>query len=78
MKVIPVSFTQEGASMLVHAKQLLEFEEPIIAINPLFDKLIAALRGAVADEYKLDKSESPMHDLTVSFRLALKYFKVSK
>jgi hypothetical protein len=78
MKVVPVSFTQEGAAMLVHAKQLLEFEEPIVAINPQWTKLIAALRGAVGKEYKLDKNESPLHDLTDSFRLAAKYFKIVK
>jgi hypothetical protein len=31
-------------------------DEGLIAISPKFDKLIIALRTAVATEYKLDKS----------------------
>jgi hypothetical protein len=61
MKVIPVSFDQEGASMLVHVKNLLEHEDHIIAINPKYTQLITALKGAVSVEYKLDKSESPFN-----------------
>jgi hypothetical protein len=60
MKVIPVSFDQEGASMLVHVKNLLEHEDRI-AINPKYTQLITALKGAVSVEYKLDKSESPFN-----------------
>jgi hypothetical protein len=59
LKVIPVSFDQEGASMLVHVKNLLE--DHIIAINPKYTQLITALKGAVSVEYKLDKSESPFN-----------------
>ena len=29
--------------MIIHTKELLEFETPIIAINPKFDKLTTAL-----------------------------------
>ena len=54
MKVVPVSFGQEGAAMLSHCKNLLEHEDSLVAINPKFDKLITALRGAVAKEYKLE------------------------
>jgi hypothetical protein len=61
MKVIPVSFDQEGAIMLVHVKNLLEHEDHIIAINPKYTQLITALKGAVSVEYKLDKSESPFN-----------------
>lgn len=61
MKVIPVSFDQEGASMLVHVKNLLEHEDHVIAINPKYTQLITALKGAVSVEYKLDKSESPFN-----------------
>jgi hypothetical protein len=78
MKVVPVSFAQEGASMLVLCKNLLEHEDSLIAINPQFEDLITALRGAVAKEYKLDKNESPLNDLTDSFRLACKFFKLEK
>ena len=78
MKVIPVSFTKEGASMLVHVKNLLESENNIIAINPKYIHLITALKGAVSVDYKLDKSESPLNDLTDAFRLACKYFQLEK
>jgi hypothetical protein len=59
MKVIPTSFSQEGASMLTHCKNLLEHEESIIAINPKYEELIISLRGAKAQEYKLNKTETP-------------------
>ena len=36
--------------MLIHTKELLEFEEPIIAINPRFEKLTTSLRTAISDE----------------------------
>ena len=78
MRVVPVSFAQEGASMLTHCKNLLEHEDNLVAINPQFDKLITALRGAMAKEYKLDKNESPFNDLTDSFRLACKFFSLEK
>jgi hypothetical protein len=78
MRVVPVSFAQEGPSMLAHCKNLLEHEDNLVAINPQFDKLITALRGAMAKEYKLDKTESPFNDLTDSFRLAMKFFSLEK
>ena len=34
MKVVPVPFSTEGKNMLIHTKELLEFEDPILAINP--------------------------------------------
>jgi hypothetical protein len=78
MRVIPVSFSQDGASMLVHVKNLLDHEDNLVAINEKYTQLIAALKGAVSIEYKLDKSESPLHDLTDAFKLACKYFKLEK
>jgi hypothetical protein len=64
--------------MLVHCKNLLEHEDSLIAINPQFSDLITALRGVVAKDYKLDKNESPLNDLTDSFRLACKFFRLEK
>jgi hypothetical protein len=78
MRVIPVSFSQDGASMLVHVKNLLDHEDNLIAINPKYIQLITALKGAVSVEYKLDKSESPLNDLTDAFRLAARYFRLEK
>ena len=31
MKVVPVPFSTEGKNMLIHTKELLEFETPIVA-----------------------------------------------
>jgi hypothetical protein len=78
MRVIPVSFGQEGPSMLVHLKQLLDHPDELIVINPKYTDLITALKGAVATEYKLDKSESPFNDLTDGIRLAAKFFTLGK
>jgi hypothetical protein len=77
MKCVPISFAQDGASMLVHAKQLMEFEDPIVAIHPSFTKLSAALRGAMAQEYKYDK-DSPYSDIFDAWRMAMKWFRVTK
>jgi hypothetical protein len=78
MRVVPVSFEQEGASMLVHVKNLFDHEDNLIAINPKYEGLISALKGAVSTEYKLNKQESVFSDLTDAFSLAAKYFKLEK
>jgi hypothetical protein len=78
MQVVPVSFSQEGASMLSHCKNLIENEDSLIAINPEYDKLISGLKGAIAQEYKLNKSETPYPDLVDAFRLACKFFELKK
>ena len=43
MKVVPIAFSTDGKNMLIHTKELLEFEEPILAINPKFEKLTTSL-----------------------------------
>jgi hypothetical protein len=53
MRVIPVSFNKEHSEMLGHVKMILE--RGLLAINPRFDKLITALRIAIAGENSLDK-----------------------
>ena len=55
MKVIPTPFNTQGAKMLQHTKSLLEDKDNLIVIDKGFDKLLASLRTAVANEYKLDK-----------------------
>ena len=51
MTVIPVPFNTEAKNMLIHTKELLEYEaRPLIGINQKFDKLITALRTAVSDD----------------------------
>jgi hypothetical protein len=55
MKVIPVPISINGAKMLQHTKSLLEDPDNLIVIDKRFDKLLTALRTAVANEYKLEK-----------------------
>jgi hypothetical protein len=74
MKVVPVSFAVDGATMLVHCKNLLESEDNLVAINPKFDKLIEALRTCTAIEYKVDKTNMMYSDVFDSFRLASRFF----
>jgi hypothetical protein len=45
--VIPVPFSKEHKGMLAHAKELLEYQNGMAAINQRFNKLIIALRTAV-------------------------------
>jgi hypothetical protein len=82
MFIVPVPFSVEGAKMLQHTKWLLEEKDEdgssLIAIHPSFEKLLTALRTAVASEYKLDKQETTFDDILDAFRLALQYFKRSK
>lgn len=81
MLVVPVPFGGgEGAKMLQHTKWLLEERDydgsSLLAIDrERFHKLVTALRTAVANEYKLDKTQTSYHDLLDAFRLSLQYFK---
>jgi hypothetical protein len=77
MKVIPVSFSTQGAKMLQHTKSLLEDKDNLIAIDKQFDKLITSLRTAVANEYKLDKEQTSYHDILDAFRLSLQLYQRS-
>ncbi|TLX92109.1 MAG: hypothetical protein E6K97_02285 [Thaumarchaeota archaeon] len=73
MTVVPVPFSTEGKNMIMHTKELLEFETPLIAINPKFEKLITSLRTAISDDLgKLDKEQTSYHNVLDAFRLALK------
>ena len=56
MKVDPVPFQARVRTCLSIRKKLLEFEAPILAINPRFEKLTTSLRTALIDDLgKLDK-----------------------
>jgi hypothetical protein len=74
MKVIPIPFSTSGAKMLQHTKSLLEDNDNLIAIDKRFDKLLTALRTAVANEYKLDKEQTSYHDILDAFRLSLQLY----
>jgi hypothetical protein len=77
MKVVPVPFSSEGKNMLIHTKELLEFEEPIIAINVKLTT--AALRTAISEDLsKLDKEATSYHNVLDAFRLSLQMFKLKK
>ena len=78
MTVIPVSFNTEAKNMLIHTKELLEYEaRPLIGINSKFDKLITALRTAVSDDSgRLDKEATSYDDILDSFRLSLRHFRI--
>jgi hypothetical protein len=77
MKVIPIPFSTQGGKMLQHTKSLLEDKDNLVAIDKRFDKLITALRTAVANEYKLDKEQTSYHDLLDAFRLSLQLYQRS-
>ena len=65
--------------MIMHSKELLEYERPLIAINPTFTKLITSLRTAISDDQgKLSKEETSFDNVLDAFRLALKGIKVVK
>jgi hypothetical protein len=73
MTVIPVAFGQVGKDMLMHCKELLEYERPIVAINPRFQKLITSLRTCQSDDLgKLDKEATSYDNIMDAFRLPLK------
>ena len=45
-----------------------------LAINPMFDKLITALRTAVDSDGTLDKEATSYNDIFDALRLALKFY----
>jgi hypothetical protein len=56
MFVIPVSLGRENKQLLAHYKELLEYQNGMVAINPRFNKLKLALMTAVENgEGMLDK-----------------------
>jgi hypothetical protein len=76
MTVIPVSFNKEHKEMLGHAKMILE--KGLLVINPNFDKLITALRTAIAQESSLDKEATSYDDILDAYQLALKNYEFGK
>ena len=61
MTVVPVPFSVNGKDMIMHTKELLEHERPLVAINPKFEKLIVSLRTAISDDLgKLDKEQTSL------------------
>ena len=62
--------------MLGHYKMILENDGgERIAINPVFDKLLTALRTAVDNDGTLDKEAISNNDIFDALRLALKFYR---
>jgi hypothetical protein len=78
MKIIPVPFSTHGKAMLQFAKSLVEDPDGLVLIDKRFDKLLTALRTAVAEEYVLRKEDTSYHDVLDAFRLSLNFYKRSK
>jgi hypothetical protein len=56
--------------MLAHTKELLEYRQGYVAINPKHNKLITALRTAV------ENGEATSHDdLLDAFRMSLQFWR---
>src|SRR6476646_1718841 len=79
MKVVLIPFNTEGKNMLIHTKELLKFETPIVAINPKFEKLLTSLRTCQSDDLgKLDKEATLYDNVLDAFRLSLQMFKLKE
>ena len=58
--------------MLAHVKELLEYQNGMVAIHPRHNKLIISLRTAVENgEGSLDKEATSHDDLFDAFRMSL-------
>ena len=61
--------------MLAHAKDLLEYQNGMVAIHPRFNKLITALRTAVENgESALDKEATSHVDPMDAYRMSLLFW----
>ena len=68
-------FSKYHKEMLAPTKELLEYWNGYVAINPRHNKLITALRTAVENgEGVLDKDATSHDDLFDSFRLSLQFW----
>jgi hypothetical protein len=75
MFVIPVPFSKEHKYMLVHVKELLEYQNGMVAIHPRHNKLLISLRTAVENgKGSLDKEATSHDDCFDSFRLSLQFW----
>lgn len=75
MFVIPVTFSKEHKKMLTHCKEMLEYRNGYVTINPKFNKLITSLRTAVEKgDGTLDKEATSHDDLFDAFRLSLQFW----
>jgi len=62
--------------MLAHCKELLEYQNGMVAIHPKHNKLITSLRTAVENgEGSLDKEATSHDDCFDAFRLSLMFWR---
>lgn len=74
MFLIPVPFSKYHKQMLAHCKEMMEYNNGLMAIHPRFNKPITSLRTAVENgEGNLDKEATSHDDLFDSFRLSLQF-----
>lgn len=72
MRVIPVAFTpQHRQEMLSNLHSFIDDDRGIMGIHPKYDRLISSLRGAISEDNKLIKDDSPFNDSLDSCMLAL-------
>jgi hypothetical protein len=74
MFVIPVPFSKYHKQMIAHCKEMMEYQNGLMAIHPKFNKLITVLRTAVENEGSLDKEATNHDDLFDSFRLSVQFW----
>ena len=74
MKVIPVSFNKDHATMLQHLHLMLN--KQYLSIPEKHQDLIVSLRTAQAIEYSLDKQRTRHNDLLDGLRLSLKGYNI--
>lgn len=75
MFVIPVPFAKYHKEMLAHCKEMLEYQNGHVIINPVHSKLISALRTAVEKgDGTLNKEATSHDDLFDAFRMSLQYW----
>jgi hypothetical protein len=71
MFVIPVQFSKDHKEMLAHCREMIEYQNGQVAINPRFTKLINALRTAVKVMVLWIRSQLRTTTFIDAFRLPL-------
>jgi len=70
-----MQFSKYHKEILAYCKEMLEYQNGMVAINPKHNKLTIALRTAVENgEGSLDKEATSHDDLFDSFRMSLMFW----
>jgi hypothetical protein len=62
MFVIPVALSKEHKNMLAHCKELMEYQNGMVAIHPKHNKLITVIRTAVENGEGSLYKDATSHD----------------